>query len=95
LYPATEEETSHVWVPSVAVRHQGERRRALDIPWSALTCATVAKRAPGYYQGVFSAVDKDGGKYEVLGVLPQDVAIRALFCGWPATVTYYANSMGL
>jgi glycerophosphoryl diester phosphodiesterase len=31
----------------------------------------------------------------VLDVLAQEVGILAIFSDWPATVTYYANCMGL
>ena len=30
-----------------------------------------------------------------LDVLAQQVGIKAMFSDWPATVTYYANCMGL
>jgi glycerophosphoryl diester phosphodiesterase len=33
--------------------------------------------------------------YEILDVLAQDVKIEGMFSDWPATVTYYANCMGL
>jgi glycerophosphoryl diester phosphodiesterase len=33
--------------------------------------------------------------YQVLDVLAQDVKIRGIFSDWPATVTYYANCVGL
>jgi len=33
--------------------------------------------------------------YELLDVLAQDVGIVGIFSDWPATVTYYANCMGL
>jgi len=32
---------------------------------------------------------------ELLHVLAQDVGIEGIFSDWPATVTYYANCMGL
>lgn len=41
------------------------------------------------------AVRKDSDMYEALHVLAQDVGIRGIFSDWPATVTYYANCMGL
>ena len=41
------------------------------------------------------AIDNDGDKYEVLDVLARDVGIRGMFSDWPASVTYYANCMGL
>lgn len=41
------------------------------------------------------AVKKDSDMYEALHVLARDVDIRGIFSDWPATVTYYANCMGL
>ena len=33
--------------------------------------------------------------YQALHVLAQEVGILGIFSDWPATVTYYANCMGL
>jgi glycerophosphoryl diester phosphodiesterase len=44
-------------------------------------------------QGV--AVKKDADMYEALDVLAREVRILGIFSDWPATVTYYANCMGL
>jgi len=41
------------------------------------------------------AVKKDGDMYEALDVLARQVGILGIFSDWPATVTYYANCMGL
>ena len=41
------------------------------------------------------AVKKDSDMYKGLDVLAQDVEILGIFSDWPATVTYYANCMGL
>ena len=39
---------------------------------------------------------KDDSDYLVaLDVLAQDVGVAGVFSDWPATVTYYANCMGL
>jgi glycerophosphoryl diester phosphodiesterase len=48
-----------------------------------------------YYRSVASAIDNDGDVYTVLDVLAKQVGARAVFSDWPATVTYYANCMGL
>jgi len=51
----------------------------------------------GYYffdrEGL--AINSDGDMYKALDVLALDVGIRGMFSDWPATVTYYANCMGL
>jgi glycerophosphoryl diester phosphodiesterase len=33
--------------------------------------------------------------YKALDTLAQQVKIRGIFSDWPATVTYYANCLGL
>jgi len=48
-----------------------------------------------YYRSVSDEIDGDGDTLKVLDVLAQDVGIKAIFSDWPATVTYYANCMGL
>ena len=56
-----------------------------------------ASKAGYYYDfdptGV--AIKKDSDMYKVLDVLAKDVKILGIFSDWPATVTYYANCMGL
>ena len=41
------------------------------------------------------AIKTDGDMYKALHVLAKDVKILGIFSDWPATVTYYANCMGL
>ena len=48
-----------------------------------------------YYQGVGHTLTRDGDLYRVLDVLGRDIGIRGLFSDWPATVSFYANCMGL
>ena len=56
----------------------------------------LASGNPGwYYQTVGSAIKRDGDVMQVLDVLAKDVGILGIFSDWPATVTYYANCMGL
>jgi glycerophosphoryl diester phosphodiesterase len=42
-----------------------------------------------------AAIKKDSDMYQALDVLAKDVKILGIFSDWPATVTYYANCMGL
>ena len=52
----------------------------------------------GYYYDfdpVGVAIKKDSDMYKALDVLAKDVKILGIFSDWPATVTYYANCMGL
>jgi glycerophosphoryl diester phosphodiesterase len=48
-----------------------------------------------YYQYVSPVIDNDGDMYSVLDVLAMQVGIRGIFSDWPASVTYYANCVGL
>lgn len=41
------------------------------------------------------AIKKDSDMYKALDVLANEVKILGIFSDWPATVTYYANCMGL
>jgi glycerophosphoryl diester phosphodiesterase len=41
------------------------------------------------------AVKKDSDMYKALDVLARQVGVLGIFSDWPATVTYYANCMGL
>jgi glycerophosphoryl diester phosphodiesterase len=41
------------------------------------------------------AIKKDSDMYKALDVLARRVGILGIFSDWPATVTYYANCMGL
>jgi glycerophosphoryl diester phosphodiesterase len=56
-----------------------------------------ASRAGFYYdfdpQG--RAIRTDSDMYKALDVLAREVKILGIFSDWPATVTYYANCMGL
>ncbi len=70
------------------------------ITWSLERSGVLAKEGVGgnpgwYYQTVSSAIKREGDTMQVLDVLAKDVGIMGIFSDWPATVTYYANCMGL
>ena len=50
-----------------------------------------------YYQfdPTSRAIKKDSDMYQALDVLARKVRVLGIFSDWPATVTYYANCMGL
>lgn len=48
-----------------------------------------------YFQTLSRLVQTDGDVMAALDVLAQQVQVRGVFSDWPATVTYYANCMGL
>jgi glycerophosphoryl diester phosphodiesterase len=52
----------------------------------------------GYYYDfdpTGKAIRKDSDMYKALDVLAREVKVLGIFSDWPATVTYYANCMGL
>ncbi|KZL29311.1 glycerophosphodiester phosphodiesterase family protein [Pseudovibrio sp. WM33] len=48
-----------------------------------------------YYRSINNAITSEGSVYELLDVLAQDVKVSGVFSDWPATVTFYANCMGI
>jgi glycerophosphoryl diester phosphodiesterase len=56
-----------------------------------------ASQGGWYYQfdPTGAAIRKDSDMYKALDVLAKKVGILGIFSDWPATVTYYANCMGL
>lgn len=48
-----------------------------------------------YFQSLSALPLNDGLYYKLLHVLAQDAGVEGVFSDWPATVTYYANCMGL
>ena len=66
------------------------------ITWSLERSGVMANQKGGwYFQSVTHAVQNEGDILVVLDVLAKRVGIRGIFSDWPATVTYYANCMGL
>jgi glycerophosphoryl diester phosphodiesterase len=68
------------------------------ITWTAERSDLRDGAAGEYYydfdpQGI--AVRKDSDLYKALDVLARRVGVLGVFSDWPATVTYYANCMGL
>jgi glycerophosphoryl diester phosphodiesterase len=65
------------------------------ITWTLERSGPLAGGGGWYYQSIKDAVHGDGDMLKLLDVLAKDVGIRGIFSDWPATVTYYANCMGL
>ncbi|NMG31026.1 glycerophosphodiester phosphodiesterase [Aromatoleum evansii] len=82
-------------VPSDYARNA--KAAGLDIiTWTLERSSVLADGNNGFYYQTFdSAVRREGDMMQVLDVLARDVGIRGIFSDWPATVTYYANCMGL
>jgi glycerophosphoryl diester phosphodiesterase len=64
---------------------------------SDLRQGALASRAGFYwdFDPTASVIKTDGDMYKALDVLAREVKILGIFSDWPATVTYYANCMGL
>lgn len=65
------------------------------ITWTLERSGPLGAGGGWYYQTVEEAIDDDGDMLRVLDVLARDVGIEAIFSDWPATVTFYANCLGL
>ncbi|ARE41450.1 Glycerophosphoryl diester phosphodiesterase [Rhodovulum sp. P5] len=65
------------------------------ITWTLERSGPLASGGGWYFQSIEGVTDNDGVYFELLDVLAQDVGIVGMFSDWPATVTYYANCMGL
>ena len=65
------------------------------ITWTLERSGFLKDGGGWYYQTTTAAIDRDGDTLEMLDVLAQDIGIIGIFSDWPATVTYYANCMGL
>ena len=94
----------------LAVNHAGKvvpSKYAVDIKKTGLDIITWtferadlrqgASQAGWYYMfdPKGKAIKKDSDMYKALDVLARKVGILGIFSDWPATVTYYANCMGL
>ena len=82
-------------VPSTYAKNA--RQAGLNIiTWSLERSGVMATGKGGwYYQTVNQAIHREGDILQALDVLAKDVGIIGIFSDWPATVTYYANCMGL
>ncbi len=65
------------------------------ITWTLERSGPLNAGGGWYYQSIAEAVTDDAMMFELLDVLAQDVGVVGVFSDWPATVSYYANCMGL
>jgi len=65
------------------------------ITWTLERSGPLATGGGWYYQSITDAINNDGDMMTALDVLARDVGVIGVFSDWPATVTYYANCMGL
>lgn len=75
---------------------QNAKAAKLDIiTWSFERAGPLKNGGGWYYQTVAPALNNDGDMLEVLDVLAREVGVLGVFSDWPATVSFYANCMGL
>ena len=65
------------------------------VTWTLERSGPLVSGGGWYYQSIAEVTDSDAVTFELLDVLAQEVGIEGIFSDWPATVTYYANCMGL
>ena len=65
------------------------------ITWTLERSGPLKAGGGWYYQSIKEVTTSDGAMYELLDVLAMEVGVVGVFSDWPATVTYYANCMGL
>ncbi len=65
------------------------------ITWTLERSGPLKTGGGWYYQSIKDVTNTDGVMFELLDVLAKEVEIKGIFSDWPATVTYYANCMGI
>ena len=65
------------------------------IAWTLERSGPLGNGGGWYYQSIKELIDGDSAVFELLNILSRDVRIAGIFSDWLATVTYYANCMGL
>ena len=81
-------------VPSSYAR--AARAAGLDlITWTLERSGPLASGGGYYFQSLAPVIQRDSDALVLLDVLARQVGVRGVFSDWPATVTYYANCVGL
>ena len=65
------------------------------IAWSLERSGLLENGGGWYYQSITDAINNEADVLILLDVLAKDVGVVGVFSDWPATVTYYANCMGV
>lgn len=65
------------------------------ITWTIERSGPLMHGGGWYYQSIADITNSDGVMYDYIDALAQDVGVEGIFSDWPATVTYYANCLGL
>lgn len=65
------------------------------ITWTLERSGPLTTGGGWYFQSVKEATDTDGDYFTILHALREEANVIGVFSDWPATVTYYANCMGI
>lgn len=65
------------------------------IAWTLERSGPLTAGGGWFFQSVRDAIDTDGDYFTILHALREEAGVVGVFSDWPATVTYYANCMGL
>lgn len=65
------------------------------ITWTLERSGSLTGGGGWYFQSVADTIDTDADYFTMLHALHDKVGVVGVFSDWPATVTYYANCMGL
>ena len=65
------------------------------ITWTLERSGPLGNGGGWYYQTISDIINNDGDTFALLDVLAKDVGVIGVFSDWPATVTHYANCMGI
>lgn len=65
------------------------------ITWTLERSGPLRSGGGYYYQSITPVTNNDGDTLVALDVLATQVGVLGVFSDWPATVTFYANCMGL
>ncbi|WP_306152517.1 glycerophosphodiester phosphodiesterase family protein [Roseovarius sp. MMSF_3281] len=65
------------------------------IAWTLERSGPLTNGGGWYFQSVTDVTDSDADYFNVLHALHDDAGVAGVFSDWPATVTYYANCMGI
>lgn len=65
------------------------------IAWTLERSDALSLGGGWYYSTIADALTNDSDVLRVLDILYEDVGIKAVFCDWAATATFYANCKGI
>nr|WP_090027042.1 glycerophosphodiester phosphodiesterase family protein [Lutimaribacter saemankumensis] len=65
------------------------------ITWTLERSGPLTTGGGWYFQSVKDATDTDGDYFTILHALREEAGVVGVFSDWPATVTFYANCMGI